>query len=235
MPEEVEDVAVLAEAVLAEQREEVELHGERLLEHEAQPERRHGIADRLERRDDLVRPAVLPDRLQHADGDRDDDGHEQRHAGQPERGRDPGEDLVADREPVGERVAPGRVVERERPEVGEPLHELGRERLVQPVQADQVVDGLRAHPRRAELVHRRARGQVHDEERDHADPDDDRDRLEQAAKDVARHAVGSSLGSASIRSGEAGRRQTRTSGVSWLAHPGRLSHAGGSVVPPTEP
>ena len=66
-----------------------------------------------------------------------------RRAHQLEGGRDLLEDLLADRPAVDERIAPGVVFEGELPEGGEPAHELLGERLVEPVEPDQVLDRLR--------------------------------------------------------------------------------------------
>ena len=72
-------------------------------------------------------------------------------------------------------------------ERGDPGEVLLRQRPVQAVRADERLDLLRWHARRAEAIGGVARRGVHDEEHDHRDADEDGDRLDDPAKQVLRH------------------------------------------------
>ncbi len=202
MPRKVAEVLRPAQRIAAKAREVegrtgTDLDVEDVEQEAAQDEGRQRIPDGGQGRDDLVRPAVLLDRGKHAERDRDDRGHEKGRSHELERRRDLLGDLLRDRPAVDERIAPRVGAERELPERGEPAEELLERRLVQAVQPDEVGDHLGRDAAGPEAVRGIARRGLDDDEGDDADPDEDRDRLEQSTQDVDRHRA--ELRSVSVR------------------------------------
>ncbi len=164
VPGDVERVALDAQAARhAAEREDSEPDRADVKQERAEHEGRHRVADSGEGRHDLVGPAVLLDRGQHAEWYGDDDGQRQRCAHQQQRGRRALGDELEHRTPIGDAQAPGvRVPDLD--VIGDPADELLRQRLVEAVDLGQSIQHLRPHVRHAELGQRITGGEVDEQE-----------------------------------------------------------------------
>ena len=152
------------------------------LEQQGEPEGRHRVAEEAERGERVVEERVLPDRREDPDGDAEDDRHRLREddqlRGVPERPRD---------------VGPQRLERRQRPAelVGEhvldPEPVAHRDRAVQVVLQEEVVERVRGEARVRAQGHRRVACQRHEREAQERRHDQHRNAVEDPPDDVGDH------------------------------------------------